>query len=217
MDKIFYKKNISNGFTLVEALVAISILMVAVAGPITIAQRGLSTAVFSKDQMTASFLVQDGIEAVKNIRDQVSINQDPQNPDSSVDWISGSPSVPSGLGNCICTDDASCNFDSPTAIYCNIDTTNNPLNSSSVISYENPTVVNPLRIKSVSDTGAFIKYDLDPSNPASRFSRKINIRMQTINGKPDEAIINVRVSWGSILGIQNFDLKDFIYNYSASL
>lgn len=69
------KLNLKNkkGFTLLEALVAISILMVAVTAPITIAQKGLSSAVYSKDQMIASYLAQDALEYVKNKRDEVAI------------------------------------------------------------------------------------------------------------------------------------------------
>jgi type II secretory pathway pseudopilin PulG len=83
MIKINYKK----GFTLLEALVATSILMVAVAAPITIAQKGLSSAVYSKNQMIASYLAQDAIEYVKNVRDQNFIaNIGNPNP---VDWLNG--------------------------------------------------------------------------------------------------------------------------------
>ncbi len=60
----------NNGFTLLEAMVAISILMVAVVAPITIAQKGLSSAVYSKNQMIASYLAQDALEYIKNVRDE---------------------------------------------------------------------------------------------------------------------------------------------------
>jgi Tfp pilus assembly protein PilV len=74
MFKFNLKKNIKNGgFTLLEALVATSILMVAVAAPITIAQKGLSSAVYSKNQMIASYLAQDAIEYIKNKRDEAFI------------------------------------------------------------------------------------------------------------------------------------------------
>ena len=53
----------NSAFTLVEALVAISILMIAIASPMTLAQKGLSTATQSKDQMIAAFLAQ-GMDAL---------------------------------------------------------------------------------------------------------------------------------------------------------
>lgn len=68
-------KKIISGFTLIEALVAISLLMIAISSPIMLAQKGLSSSILSRDQMIASFLAQDGIEAVKNIRDEIAINQ----------------------------------------------------------------------------------------------------------------------------------------------
>lgn len=71
----------NKGFTLLEALVAISILMVAVVAPITIAQKGLSSASYSKNQMIASYLAQDAIEYIKNRRDQNVITNN--------DWLSG--------------------------------------------------------------------------------------------------------------------------------
>lgn len=72
-----FKFNLKKGFTLLEALVATSILMVAVAAPITIAQKGLSSAVYSKNQMIASYLAQDAIEYIKNVRDTQVIQNNP--------------------------------------------------------------------------------------------------------------------------------------------
>ncbi len=57
------------GFTIIETLVAITILMVAIAGPLSIASKGLTGALTSRDQMIATYLAQESIEVVKNIRD----------------------------------------------------------------------------------------------------------------------------------------------------
>ncbi len=58
-----------SGFTIIETLVAITVLMIAVAGPLVVATRGLNSALASKDQMIASYLAQDTLETIKNIRD----------------------------------------------------------------------------------------------------------------------------------------------------
>jgi len=62
-------KNTYRGFTLVETLVAVAVLMIAIAGPLVIASKGLSAALFARDQMIASFLAQESMEVVKNTRD----------------------------------------------------------------------------------------------------------------------------------------------------
>jgi prepilin-type N-terminal cleavage/methylation domain-containing protein len=69
-----FNKTHSQGFTLVETLIAITILMIAIASPLVIASKGLTAALISRDQMIASLLAQESIEIVKNIRDNNFIN-----------------------------------------------------------------------------------------------------------------------------------------------
>lgn len=61
------KKN--GGFTIIETLVAITILMIAIAGPLTIANQALHAALDARDQMIASNLAQETIEEVRNLKD----------------------------------------------------------------------------------------------------------------------------------------------------
>jgi len=62
-----------SGYSLVEVLVAISILLLATVGPMTIAARSLQFAEFSSQQNTAYFLAQEGIEAVFKVREEAGI------------------------------------------------------------------------------------------------------------------------------------------------
>lgn len=50
------------GYSLVEVLVSISILLIAIVGPMTIASKGLQNAQFARQQTAATFLAQEGIE-----------------------------------------------------------------------------------------------------------------------------------------------------------
>ncbi|MEI8339625.1 MAG: type II secretion system protein [bacterium] len=68
MNKLIKQKS-NKGFTLVETLVAISILMIAIVAPMTIVQNGLTAAGYAKQQMIADFLAQEALEYVKYTRD----------------------------------------------------------------------------------------------------------------------------------------------------
>src|SRR5512146_2123672 len=57
------------GFTLIETMVAVLLLAIAIAGPLTIASKGLSSALIAKDQIGAYYLAQDAVEYVRFARD----------------------------------------------------------------------------------------------------------------------------------------------------
>ncbi len=57
------------GFTLVETLVAITVMTLIIVGPYTLVQRVLQDSYLSRDQLTASALAQEGMEHVRLVRD----------------------------------------------------------------------------------------------------------------------------------------------------
>ena len=59
----------TRGFTLVETLAAITLIMVAIVAPMGLTVQSLSVAYYARDQITASNLAQEGIEAVRAVRD----------------------------------------------------------------------------------------------------------------------------------------------------
>ncbi|MBI4087780.1 prepilin-type N-terminal cleavage/methylation domain-containing protein [Candidatus Kaiserbacteria bacterium] len=59
----------NGGFTLIETLVAISLLTVAIVAPMALAAQSLSSAYYARDQVTAFYLAQEAIESVRAIRD----------------------------------------------------------------------------------------------------------------------------------------------------
>jgi prepilin-type N-terminal cleavage/methylation domain-containing protein len=104
-----YTQPHTKGFTLVETLVAISILTLSILGTFTAVQKSLQSSTFVKDQITAFYLAQESIEYIRNIRDenglwslqQVSLGN------SGRDWLyglSGTASDPCYFGK-VCTVD----------------------------------------------------------------------------------------------------------------
>ncbi len=57
------------GFTLIETLVAVSLLSIAIVAPMSLTTQSLSTAYYARDQITAFNLAQEGLEAVRAFRD----------------------------------------------------------------------------------------------------------------------------------------------------
>lgn len=61
--------NTKKGFTIIEALVAITILVMSVTGPLALAAKGLALSGYAKDEITAFYLASEAIDVVRNIRD----------------------------------------------------------------------------------------------------------------------------------------------------
>lgn len=63
----------NNGFSLIETLVAITILVFGIVGPLTLAQMSLRSFPQIRDRITAEYLASEGLETVKNARDTAMI------------------------------------------------------------------------------------------------------------------------------------------------
>lgn len=59
------RPSVRAGFTLVESLIGIAILVMAVLAPLAIAQSSIQGARYAQQQTTAMFLAQEGVELVK--------------------------------------------------------------------------------------------------------------------------------------------------------
>jgi len=69
------------GFTIIESLVAISILVAIITAATSAVQSGISSYIFSKDQIISFYLAQEGFEQIRNIRDENRLN--------SRNWLAG--------------------------------------------------------------------------------------------------------------------------------
>lgn len=71
---------------MIEALVAITILIIGVLGPLLIATRGINDGMYARNQIAASFLAEEALETVRHIRDN---NLDKSRFDPSLEWTAG--------------------------------------------------------------------------------------------------------------------------------
>lgn len=84
MKFLFLKKNIDQtqkGFTLLEVLIAITILIFAITATFTAAQSGLQSSIESKEQVIAYYMAQEAVEFIRNVRDTNSL--------AGVTWLTG--------------------------------------------------------------------------------------------------------------------------------
>lgn len=96
-EKNSWKKS-GAGFTLIETLVAISIITVAMTGPLSITSKSLTSARMAKERVTASYLAQDAMEYIRAKRDANILS-------NAGNWLSGMSGCVSSTGNTKCTVD----------------------------------------------------------------------------------------------------------------
>lgn len=103
------------GFTLVETLVAIAIIMVAITGPFVVTENSINATTVAHDKSIATFLAQEGIEYIHAIRDKVYISECLSGSGTNCDndkWWSIFTTNSSGFGsNVLKCDTTSCSLD----------------------------------------------------------------------------------------------------------
>lgn len=184
------KKEISTkGYSLVEVLVAVSILMISIVGPISIAAKSLQSAQHARQQNTAFFLAQEGITSINTLRNNAALeNYIGAIPDPWT-WTDSAQLAP-----CF------------SATGCNIDFRDATLLDNIVDCSVSPTACTLL----FDDSLGRAKYQLVSGSPTP-FTRVITLD-NTAN--PDEIIVHSTVAWGSVLlkGNQTVVLDTSLFN-----
>lgn len=67
---ILHLESPRSGFTIIETLVAMAVLVLAVAAPLTLAERSLASVEAANSEITALYLAQEAMEFVRNLRDK---------------------------------------------------------------------------------------------------------------------------------------------------
>ena len=175
----------NSGSTIVETLVAISILTLSILGAFTAVQGSLQKSYYAKDQATAFYLIQEAVEYIRNIRDNNGMaNIAAITTGGSVNWLKG-----------IATAGDACIFGN----WCYIDS---PLDSKTACSPN--TFANCPFIKQDSTTGLF-GYT---NGTATKFKRAVQLTPINAN----EIVITVQVDWTSGVFSKSIQVKQSLFN-----
>lgn len=214
MKKFFSKnKNISqDGFTIMETLVAIFVLLLAITGPMVFAQNGLRSAFLARDQMTAFFLAQDAIEYIKNFRDGNVVRIVTSSSFSDNEWLD--PVGALSIDQCLSSDG------------CSIDTYRGQIDSCSSTNQEGcvGSELNnytPLNYYSDGTESYYTTQNINGTTiTRSIFSREIKIDKIDHSGNDDiEAQVTVTIRWKSHegVGVREIVVKENIFNWAHAL
>lgn len=196
---MFYKKvknNISSkkAFTLIETMVAISILLISVVGPLEIASKGLFSAMYAKEEITAFYLAQEGVELIKNVRDSNYL-VDAYTATGNTNWLSK-------VSECV--------LDATHTVGCTIDPTQFSNEDDEIETCDEDDLCPPLKFDG---TSGIYSYSVDPGVEESKFTRTVSIVYDPIT--PNEAKVVSTVAWSSsLLGNQkSTTLTATIFNW----
>jgi prepilin-type N-terminal cleavage/methylation domain-containing protein len=195
---IVINKNI-RGFSLVETLVALSVLLISIAAPLTIASKSLQNIYYARDQYIATMLAQEGVEAVISLqRNKINDEVIAGTPEDSWDWYTSLPNA--------CTSNVNgCAMDFRNNTTAPVWVNNAPCNTTNCDINYNPTF-----------TRARYSHQSGAGWVATPFTRQIRV-IDAGNGF-DQVMVESRVTWSSNLfpAPQEVIMRTNLYNIATT-
>ena len=171
------------GFSLVETLVAITILLIVITGPLTLVSNSARSTNFANDQVMANFLAQEGLELAQAARDDLLIPTFASAGAPNAAWNAFTDTGSSGrYRSCFTT--AGCGFDQ------------NTNSSGTIVVYSCQTGGGTgCRLYPNTDPEARSQYThvVPPSTVPSRYTRRVTMT-QSLTGQVE---VVSRVTWRS--------------------
>jgi prepilin-type N-terminal cleavage/methylation domain-containing protein len=180
------------GFTLVETLVAVTIITIVLVAPFQLVENSLTSSYVARDELTANSLAQEGIEYALHLRANDYLFSYPS---PSTDWLNGLSGI-SGGADCraprVCVLDPSQNLVQACA----------GNNCSSLPLYINPST--------------YIYTQQVSGNRLSRFTRTIQVCFiggASCTTQTDEAKVTVTVTWSTSHQTYTTTVVEYLRNW----
>lgn len=186
-----YTPKASSGFTIVETLVAVAVLLISLVAPLTIAERGLASAEVARSEITAFYLAQEAIEYIRNVRDTNALAG--RGSGANPQWLQG-------LNSCINAD-------------CGVDTTAPPGLQVVSCSSSNGNCLLYQYTGSSGSSELFGVFGHRSSNNWKATNMTRTIRLREVQNKIEEEVL-VTVTWrAGSLGLRTLTVKENIFNW----
>jgi hypothetical protein len=185
-------------------LVAITILLIVIVGPMKISSQASKSSSFSSEQVTAFFLAQEGIELVEEVRDELALVHFPEDDVSAQPWDLTTSAV---LQNC---------FIDVSSKGCGLSKDPSPSGPSTpggdLATVQNCTTISNCKLYYDAGQSAQSRYVHNSTgNTATPFTRRI--LLETIGGG-DEIKITAIVTWrtGALRNEQQVQVETRLFN-----
>ncbi|MEK7510761.1 MAG: hypothetical protein AAB582_00795 [Patescibacteria group bacterium] len=179
-------------FTLIETLVAITIVLLAVMGPFQLVQQSLSASYVARDQVVATALAEEGLEYVRAIRDNNYL-YNLANPTTPRYWLYSLDSTAGEGADCFATRG------------CTVDPTRHATPQAIAAC---TSACPPLYIHSTTN----VYTQLASGAAQSRFRR--TVLLEEVQGSSDKVVkVSVTVSYASGHRTRTVTVSDYLYNW----
>ncbi len=172
------------GFTFIETLVAITVLLIAVVAPMSLSQEGIVAAKLAQDQIVAFYLAQEGVEVVRNMRDE--------------NRLSGDDQLDNSLASCVVDPDNAAD------VGCTVDATN-------VTSFSFAVVDCTSSCPAIRKDDDFFTHRTSGAYVPTKYVREVRVwyvEDPSDVGSRKEAVVEVKVTWPFLNTSRTYTLRD---------
>lgn len=173
------KKNNKKGFSLIETLVAITVLLISVVLPMSLSHDGVVAAKLAQDQIVSFYLAQEGLEVVRNMRDENKL--------SAADMLDGV------LGDCIVDPN------NPADLGCYVDSTR-------IIGLDFDVQSCGASCPNITSDGNRYSHRTSSGYVDTKYRREVRVWYVAGSGTND-AIVEVIITWPFLSGTREYILR----------